>query len=344
MTAPAPLDFAALLAPIPGDDPAGPPVPYEVRERLKAAREEDDPDDFAPDDPMRPQEMRKADWQGIRGLAIETLTGVSKDLLVAAQLTEALTRLDDFAGLRDGLRLLRELVEQCWDRVNPPIEDGDLERRAAPFFWLDDPDKGARFPTTVRSVPLVSGDGKQYGWLAWRQSQDGHGGVGREDFERALAATPAERSLAVAEQVAACREELRGLTDVLTRVLGPAAPGLTGVQKALDDCHVLAQQILQRKRPAGGEAPPDGEDGGPGGAAPGRAAGSRAEVYRQLAHAADRLQELEPHSPIPYLIRRAVELGAMPFPELIRALVRDATVLKELTRELGIKDATAEEG
>jgi type VI secretion system protein ImpA len=50
------------------------------------------------------------------------------------------------------------------------------------------------------------------------------------------------------------------------------------------------------------------------------------------------LQRLEPHSPIPYLINRAVELGALPFPDLMIALIRDAEVLAGMNRELGIKE------
>jgi type VI secretion system protein ImpA len=50
------------------------------------------------------------------------------------------------------------------------------------------------------------------------------------------------------------------------------------------------------------------------------------------------LKELEPHSPIPYLIQRAVELGSLPFPELIKELVRDQKILTDLNRELGIKE------
>ena len=39
-------------------------------------------------------------------------------------------------------------------------------------------------------------------------------------------------------------------------------------------------------------------------------------------------------------MQRAVELGALSFPELIKELVRDANILGALNRELGIKDAT----
>jgi hypothetical protein len=48
------------------------------------------------------------------------------------------------------------------------------------------------------------------------------------------------------------------------------------------------------------------------------------------------LEELEPHSPIPYLVRRAVELGEMRFPDLAKQLIRSPDLLTELYREFGI--------
>ena len=50
------------------------------------------------------------------------------------------------------------------------------------------------------------------------------------------------------------------------------------------------------------------------------------------------LRELEPHSPVPYLIQRAIELGELPFPKMIKELIRDVAILSELNRELGIKE------
>ena len=83
------LDFATLLEPIPGDNPAGTAVPFQVRHQLEDFRKEDNPDDYAPDDPLRPEKFRKADWPGIIRLAQDTLTHTSKDLLVAVRLAEA---------------------------------------------------------------------------------------------------------------------------------------------------------------------------------------------------------------------------------------------------------------
>src|SRR5205807_5490807 len=124
-----------------------------------------------------PTEYKRADWPAIISLAQDILKNTSKDLLVAARLTEALTRDSGFSGLRDGMHLLRLLVEQCWDRLNPSIEDGDLEVRAGPFHWIADAEKGARFPNSLRRVPLIVDEksrdkSKKFSWMEWRLSQE----------------------------------------------------------------------------------------------------------------------------------------------------------------------------
>ena len=64
---------------------------------------------------------------------------------------------------------------------------------------------------------------------------------------------------------------------------------------------------------------------------------TREDIYQELATAASALERLEPHSPVPFLVRRAVELVRLPFPLLMQELIRDANVLSEMNRELGIK-------
>jgi type VI secretion system protein ImpA len=128
--------------------------------------------------------------------------------------------------------------------------------------------------------------------------------------------------------------------------MGAEAPGFTSIRPAVVDCFKLAQQILQKKGPApsAGGADEAAETGtvsdGAGGtmvvvAKPRMS--TREDIYHELATAAAALERLEPHSPVPFLVRRAVELGALPFPLLMQELIRDANVLSEMNRELGIK-------
>jgi type VI secretion system protein ImpA len=337
------LEFDALIAPISSENPSGIPVPFAVREKLEEYRKEVDPESFAKNDPMRPPAPQKADWPAIVSLAQETLRGTSKDLLVAARLTEALVKVHGFAGLRDGLQLMRLMVEQCWDRLVPAIEtDDDLEIRAGAFNWLDEKDRGARFPITVRFAPLMTREKDQFGWQQWKDAQSGKAGVTPPDIERAIQATPRERCEQVCDDLNQGWTELDQLTRDLGSKLGQYAPGLSSVREAIGDCRALAQQILQKKGPA--PARPDAKPAadGPSASATERVVEkkveTRAEAYAKIGELAGLLQQLEPHSPIPYLLNRAVELGAMPFPELMKALILNPDVLKLMNREMGIKD------
>ena len=345
MPSPPFLDFDVLTAPIAGPNPAGDPVPFTTRKKLDDARKEVNPSRLCADDPLRPEQPVPADWPGIERLATATLTETSKDLLVAARLTEALVKQYGFGGLRDGLHLLNLLVTDCWDRINPVIEDGDLEVRAAAFNWLDDELRGSRFPNTMRTVPLVSVEAGGYGWQQWRESQETNSKISRDALDKAIAATPREFCQVAADDLAQSEEELTRLVETLNEKMGEAAPGLVTVKKALADCQALAGQILERKGPAPVSAPEpeespgaaEGEAGPSDGKAPVvKRALTREDVYAQLADVAALLMRLEPQSPVVYLVQRAVKLSQLPFPQLMKVLIRDASVLGELNRDLDL--------
>jgi type VI secretion system protein ImpA len=343
---PLPLEdeLVSLLAALPGDDPAGAPVPFAVREKLDEARKEVNPDDFPPDYPGRP-ELKRADWPGVIRRCVELLQTSSKDLMLGARLTEALVKANGFEGAWSGFRVLRGLVEEAWDRVHPAIEDGDLEVRAAPFTWLDDPARGARFPSALRAVPLAvgAGDKSSFSCLDWEKTKAG-AGVPMEVLDQGVQRTGRPQCQSNYDALVGSLEELGRLSAALDARMGGAAPGLLEVRKALEQCHLLAREILDRKGPAPiaaaeeqAEAAPSATEATGGRAARGPTAmgETRDDLYAVLAATAARLQRMEPHSPIPILIQRAVDLASLPFPQLMGALARDH-LMSALIRDPGI--------
>jgi len=137
-----------LLQPIPGPSPAGADLRYDsVYDRIKDARLEDD--DAPQGDWSRPR--KTSDFGLVAKLASDALASRSKDLQLAAWLTEAQLRREGFVGLREGLELLRGLLQGFWDVLYPPLEDGDAELRAAPLAWT-----ALSLGPLVRSVPLTA--------------------------------------------------------------------------------------------------------------------------------------------------------------------------------------------
>jgi len=155
-------------------------------------------------------------------------------------------------------------------------------------------------------------------------------------------------SAATAAEIEASHRAFFDLDRSLTERLNNNAPGMVGLRQALEEIYDLA------KRLAGGTAAADAPEaasggssfagGAPGGGMPGAfqvnlsSVSSREEAYRVIGQVADALERIEPHSPIPDLLRRAVELGRMPFRRLIKELVADGGSLTQIYREFGIKE------
>jgi type VI secretion system protein ImpA len=50
---------------------------------------------------------------------------------------------------------------------------------------------------------------------------------------------------------------------------------------------------------------------------------NRAQAYRQLSRIADYLAAIEPHSPTPYLLRKAVAWGGMSLADLMQEVAQE---------------------
>jgi type VI secretion system protein ImpA len=122
-----------LLNPIEGPNPSGANLRYDpVYDKIKEARREED----QPPPGMTERDRKVADNPLVIKLPPMLLTNKTKDLQLAAWLTEAWLKQRGFGGLRDGLALCHGLVEKFWDTVYPELEDGDAQSRGAPLGFV----------------------------------------------------------------------------------------------------------------------------------------------------------------------------------------------------------------
>src|ERR1039458_8654243 len=108
-----PIDIEALLQPIPGGLPSGPDLRYQpISDQIKEARREEA--DISQG--VWLHEVKAADYPLVLKLCRDALTKRGKDLQIAGWMTEALLKLEGFAGLRQGLQLIYRLLDTYWDR------------------------------------------------------------------------------------------------------------------------------------------------------------------------------------------------------------------------------------
>ncbi|MGH7127221.1 MAG: ImpA family type VI secretion system protein, partial [Planctomycetaceae bacterium] len=161
MATPDVLEFERLLAPISDEQPAGPElkedealsnVYYGVKDAREAARSAERQLLMAGDEGA---DLSPPDWRTVRERAVEALATKSKDLWIAAWLIEALCRLDGFAGLRDGFRLVREMAERYWDGIHPvPDEDG-VATTVAQLTGLNGEDSEGALIAPIKLIPIT---------------------------------------------------------------------------------------------------------------------------------------------------------------------------------------------
>src|ERR1700721_4723233 len=105
----------ALLKPIEGPNPSGVNLRYNpVYDKIKEARREED----QPPPGMTERDRKVADNTLVIKLTTDALTTKTKDLQLAAWLTEAWLKQKGFGGLRDGLAGCHGLVEELWDTAS----------------------------------------------------------------------------------------------------------------------------------------------------------------------------------------------------------------------------------
>jgi type VI secretion system protein ImpA len=359
MASPEVLDFTSLLAPIPGEKPGGESVRYAgVYDSIQEARREEDDTEQG----EWKRDTKKADWNAVINQSSETLSAKSKDLQVAAWLAEAVMRRHGFPGLRDGLRLMRELQEQFWDHLYPEVEDGDLEYRAAPFWWLNE-----KLPLAVRNIPLIRTPEVEYALWHWDESRSveklarvdpqahaaavADGKVTGEKFNTAAMAPARAYYEALFTDVSETLDECTRLQQVADERFGRDAPSLLGLKKTIEECRNLIEPILKKKRELepdpvldaqiAGEAAPASGDGAArraGGGLPTEPV-DRADALARLAVVADFFRRTEPHSPVAYLVQRAVRWGQMPLEQWLQEVIVDNNVLNNVRETLGLKDA-----
>jgi type VI secretion system protein ImpA len=101
-------------------------------------------------------------------------------------------------------------------------------------------------------------------------------------------------------------------------------------------------RALSAKATGAGPAPATGQPAQSGGqAAPAQASGpigNRKQAFDRLKDVADFLRKTEPHSPVSYLVSRAVKWGTMNLEDVLMELVKNNDVRKQLFETLGVKE------
>ena len=261
------VPIESLLEPIPGPNPSGEGLRYDpVCDAIREARREEEVVTG-----VWSHEGKKANFQKVIELTTSCLKTRSKDLQLAAWLTEAWLVTEGLPGLGRGLGLIQNLIEKFWDTLYPEIEDNDLEMRVGSIEWV-----ATRLDSRVRRVPLTK---HKFDWIKFEESRrigyeaDAASNEAKkearreaielkkctaEEFDEEAKTSGAAFYEKLTAELTAANQAIDSLEVICDAKFGRIAPSFATLRKALSD---VQEVITQYWQPAAAEPEPEPADG-----------------------------------------------------------------------------------
>ena len=304
-------------------------------------------------------------WHSILDLAPDILENQAKDLEIASWYTEALLRRHGFQGLRDGFKLILGLIEQYWDNLYPmPDEDG-IETRVASLSGLNGEGSEGVLIAPIRNVEITQGnDPGPYSYWKYQQALDidktideaekkekvAKLGFSLGDIDQAVVESDEAFFVDLRDDISNALETYREISQKLDEHCSiNDSPPTSNIINTLQDCLGVVKHIGRSKLPTPetelSESTSDSSaiEDQASAASPGashRPAGpikTRQDAFKQLKDISDFFRSTEPHSPISYIIERAVRWGDMPLDSLIKELIPDPSARDVFGSLTGVK-------
>jgi len=350
------IDITKLLEPVSEENPVGTdlrddPKPDSLYQQIKQARISAR---AAERENMYEKNNNEAlqHWKTINILALKIFSKHSKDLEIASWYIEAQVRLNGFKGLRDAFKLTKGLIEQYWDSIYPlPDEDGLLSR-VAPLAGLNGEGAEGVLIAPIRHVPLCQGDSNDtFGLWQYQQSLDvqritdpntrletiERNGYSLDDIEKAVNSSSEEFYIDLRDDVTDCIVEFKQINQLLDeRCERDVAPPTSNIISVLDKYLGAINHLAKHKFPVELEESSDGSDSSSGSGQQAGPISSREAAFKQLHTISEFFLKTEPHSPISYIVAKAVKWGNMPLNELMGELIPDSTSREHFSSLTGV--------
>lgn len=367
MASPDIIDLNTLLAPISDDFPAGsdirldasPSSKYQLIKSARSAARAAERKSIHDGDTSESDEH----WRRILSLAPDILTTQSKDLEIATWFTEALIRRHGFQGLRDAFKLVYGLIENYWDHLYPlPDEDG-LDTKTAPLSGLNGEGAEGVLIAPIRKVPITEGNYPgPFSFWQYQQaietqratSDDARAskieklGFSLDDIEKAVSESSDDFFINQLDDIAEAINAYRKTSQLLDQLCGAnEAPPTRNIIDVLEECRGAVSHIGKNKLPLNTTETPTAETGTSAepfanGVTPTvqttGAINSREAAFKQLLEISKFFRKTEPHSPVSYVLEKAVKWGNMPLNELIAELIPDSSSRERYSELTGVKN------
>ena len=299
-------------------------------------------------------------WENIVSLCEEILTTQSKDLQVCAYYAEAKLYHDGSSGLASALSLMLYLCNEYWDNIYPPLEEDNVELRISSFHWLQ-----INLPTLISRIPLeeekTMSDNNAISWF-WFEQESSIGSNESAQAKTVLINTIEKQSDKFINEIYHNFESillsLKSIEEEFILEISHLSEGGTSLEDIISQCEKIYSLIkpiyLKRNKVYSDNNTSSMNDANfesmeseyqsensdiPKQPYSGGDISSCEEAYRLITKANSYLIKNDPHSPSPYLVRRALEWRKKSLYGVLMELFTTTSKPQEIFTLLGLSSA-----
>ncbi|MGP5121119.1 type VI secretion system protein TssA [Psychrobacter alimentarius] len=359
-----------LIAPIDGSHHGvGEDLIFDPRvDAIIAARQEDDP--------LLAQgnwvtELKIADWDFVKEQCADLLSRTSKDMKLALWYVDALSHTDHLAGISHGISLLQALNDEYWLTMYPPLdgEEDSMDIRAGLLSWFV-----KTLTDDLKQLSLSDTKAGNYNYNYYltardhdkqrQQNPDGEtpNQLILSDYNHAIKNSSESWQQTLMTNLMTVIEQWQSLTDQLNDLMGMDAPVFAPVTDLLAALSQHLRSLLPESAinvdgagtennntadvieneesilDNGGQAS-NSTNAKPTSFNPSNRdhQSNRRQALKLLGQIQDYFATNEPHSPVTFLLGRAIDWADMPLDQWLTHIIKNEDQLATLSDMIGIQ-------
>lgn len=361
-----------LIAPIDGSHHGvGEDLIFDPRiDAIVAARQEDDPL-LAQGNWVT--ELKVADWDFVKNQCAELLSHTSKDMKLALWYVDALSHTDHLAGISQGLSLLQTLNDDYWLTMYPPLdgEEESMDIRAGLLSWFV-----KALTDDIKQLSLADTKVESYNYNYYLTARD-HDKQRQQnpdsetsnqltlsDYNHAIKNSSKAWQKALMSNLNKVTEQWQALTDQLNDLMGMDAPVFAPVTDLLmalkQHLHPLLPEYADTTNSISQEGVADtvnSTDDHESTKSNGNKSlastknvtltdfnpsnrdhqSNRRQALKLLAQIQEYFATNEPHSPVTFLLGRAIDWADMPLDQWLAHIIKNEDQLSMISDMVGIQ-------
>ena len=362
----------ALITPIDGSHHGvGEDLIFDPRiDAIVAARQEDDPL-LAQGNWVT--ELKVADWDFVKNQCAELLSHTSKDMKLALWYVDALSHTDHLAGISQGLSLLQTLNDDYWLTMYPPLdgEEESMDIRAGLLSWFV-----KALTDDIKQLSLADTKVESYNYNYYLTARD-HDKQRQQnpdsetsnqltlsDYNHAIKNSNETWQKALMSNLNKVTEQWQALTDQLNDLMGMDAPVFAPVTDLLmalkQHLHPLLPEYADTTNSISQEGVADTvnstddhestKSNGNKSLASTKTVtltdfnpsnrdhqSNRRQALKLLAQIQEYFATNEPHSPVTFLLGRAIDWADMPLDQWLAHIIKNEDQLSMISDMVGIQ-------